>query len=125
MAENENGQEKTESPTTRRRQQARDEGQIARSAELSAAAVLLAGARLDRDRRRHLARHVCAPARLHDSAGSLSARSPDAGRRGHRRCARSSLGLIGALLPFVAGVVLVTVAREPDPVARRHVAGGR
>lgn len=44
MAENEDGAEKTESPTARRLQQARDEGQIARSVELSAAAVLLAGA---------------------------------------------------------------------------------
>ena len=44
MAENEDGQEKSEDPTGRRRQQAIDEGQVPRSAELSAAAVLLAGA---------------------------------------------------------------------------------
>ncbi len=36
-------QERTESPTPRRREQAREEGQIARSVELSAAAVLLGG----------------------------------------------------------------------------------
>lgn len=38
------GQERTESPTPRRRQQARDEGRVARSVELSAALILIAGA---------------------------------------------------------------------------------
>ena len=38
------GQERNEAPTPRRRQQARDEGRVARSQELSAAFALLAGA---------------------------------------------------------------------------------
>lgn len=44
MAEDENGQEKTEEPTSKRKQQAKDEGQVPRSRELSSAAVLIAGA---------------------------------------------------------------------------------
>lgn len=44
MAENENGQEKTEEPTGRRLQQAREEGQVPRSRELNTTVVLLAGA---------------------------------------------------------------------------------
>jgi flagellar biosynthetic protein FlhB len=40
--QNPGGQERTESPTPRRRARARDEGRVARSTELSAAAVLLA-----------------------------------------------------------------------------------
>lgn len=47
MAENDNDQERTEKPTAKRLEQAREEGQVPRSAELSAAAVLLiAGASL-------------------------------------------------------------------------------
>lgn len=44
MAENDSGQDKTEEPTGRRLEQARDKGQIARSKELGTAAVLLAAA---------------------------------------------------------------------------------
>lgn len=44
MAENENGQEKTEEATPRRQEKARDEGQIARSRELTTAFILLGGA---------------------------------------------------------------------------------
>lgn len=43
MAEDENGQEKTEDPTSKRKQQAKDDGQVPRSRELSSAAVLIAG----------------------------------------------------------------------------------
>lgn len=43
MAEDD-GQERTEDPTARRRQKAREEGQVARSPELSAVAMLIAGA---------------------------------------------------------------------------------
>lgn len=42
MAENDSSQEKTEEPTGRRLEQAREKGQIARSKELGTAAVLLA-----------------------------------------------------------------------------------
>ncbi|MDY6813323.1 MAG: flagellar biosynthesis protein FlhB [Pseudomonadota bacterium] len=44
MAESESGQERTEQPTPRRLQQARDKGQVARSRELASAAVVTAGA---------------------------------------------------------------------------------
>ena len=44
MAENDSGQERTERPTTRRLEKAREEGQVPRSPELSAAAVLLISA---------------------------------------------------------------------------------
>jgi flagellar biosynthetic protein FlhB len=43
MAENENGQEKTEEATPRRQEKAKEEGQIARSRELGTACVLLGG----------------------------------------------------------------------------------
>lgn len=42
--ESTSGQERTESPTPRRRQLAREEGRVARSVELSAALILIAGA---------------------------------------------------------------------------------
>lgn len=44
MAEHDSGQERTEEATPKRRQEARDKGQIARSKELGTAAVLLAAA---------------------------------------------------------------------------------
>jgi flagellar biosynthetic protein FlhB len=107
MAENESGQERTESPTARRRQQAREEGRVARSAELSAAAVLLAGAAsiglAGGQSLATFARRV-----MRDSAASLStgALTPAGATHVLRTV---TLGLIAALLPFVAGVVVVTV----------------
>ncbi len=44
MAENEDGQEKSQEPTARRRDQARKKGQVARSKELATFAVTLSGA---------------------------------------------------------------------------------
>jgi flagellar biosynthesis protein FlhB len=44
VAENDNGQERTERPTPRRLEEARQEGRVPRSAELNAAAVLLVAA---------------------------------------------------------------------------------
>ncbi|MBC3949062.1 flagellar biosynthesis protein FlhB [Pseudomonas folii] len=44
MAENENGQDKTEDPTDKKRSDARKEGQIARSKELNTLAIMMAGA---------------------------------------------------------------------------------
>ena len=41
MAENDNDQERTERPTARRLEKAREEGHVPRSPELNAAAVLL------------------------------------------------------------------------------------
>lgn len=43
MAENENGAEKSEEPTAKRKQQAREKGEIARSRELNTLAILLGG----------------------------------------------------------------------------------
>src|SRR6188768_3846554 len=43
MAENEDGQERTESATPKRLEEARQKGQIPRSRDLTAAAVLMAG----------------------------------------------------------------------------------
>ncbi len=43
MAENENGAEKSEEPTAKRKQDARKKGQIARSRELNTLAIMLAG----------------------------------------------------------------------------------
>lgn len=44
MAENENGQDKTEEPTDKKREDARKEGQIARSKELNTLVIMMAGA---------------------------------------------------------------------------------
>ncbi len=44
MAQSDSGQERTEQPTPKRRQEAKDKGQIARSRELNTVMVLLAGA---------------------------------------------------------------------------------
>ncbi|OCR24672.1 flagellar biosynthesis protein FlhB [Pseudomonas syringae] len=44
MAENENGQDKTEDPTDKKKADARKEGQIARSKELNTLAIMLVGA---------------------------------------------------------------------------------
>ena len=108
MAENEDGQDKSESPTARRRQQALDEGQVPRSAELSAAAVLLAGA---------MAIGMAGGPALGDfsmrvmreSAGALSSGAlTPAGAIGILRSI--SLGLMAAMAPFVGGVALVTIA---------------
>ena len=41
--ENENGQERTEAPSARKEQQAREKGQVARSRELNTMVLLLAG----------------------------------------------------------------------------------
>ena len=43
MAENDNGQEKTEEATPKRLEKSREEGQVARSKELGTALILLAG----------------------------------------------------------------------------------
>jgi flagellar biosynthesis protein FlhB len=107
MAENEDGQEKTESPTGRRRQQARDEGQIARSVELSAAAVLLAGAgtiaATGGTSMSSFAQRV-----MRESAGALSA-DPITPAGGANIVRTVVLGLVGALAPFFIGVATITI----------------
>src|SRR5690606_15587724 len=44
MAENEDGQERTEDPSARKLEQAREKGQVARSKELGSVAVMMFGA---------------------------------------------------------------------------------
>jgi len=107
MAENEDGQERTESPTARRRQMAHDEGRVARSADLSSVAVMLAGAALlatsGGSSLATFARRV-----LQESAGALS--SGPMGPAGAEQALRTVvLGLVLALLPFLLGIVALTV----------------
>jgi len=108
MSENENGQERSESATAKRRQDARDKGQIARSVELSASAVLLGGAAtIFSVGGRSLA--AFANRVLQESAASLSsgAMTPVGATNALRTVA---LGLVAALGPFFAGVAGVTIA---------------
>jgi len=108
MAENEDGQEKSESPTARRRQQARDEGQIARSVELSAAAVLLAGAgSIAMSGGTSLA--TFAQRMMRESAGALTA-DPLTAAGGANVLRTVVLGLVSALMPFFLGVAVITIA---------------
>lgn len=107
MAENEDGQERSESPTQRRRDEARNEGRIARSADLSSVAVLLAGAGFlsmaGGGALGNFSRRV-----LQESAGSLSAGAlTPVGAANVLRTV--TLGLVQALAPFLAGVAAVTI----------------
>lgn len=99
MADEPTTQERTESPTPRRRQQAREEGRVARSQELSAAAVLLAGtAALAGFGGQSLAGFAIRLMR--ESARSLSSGPLTAG--GAVMALRSlATGLVLALLPFL------------------------
>jgi flagellar biosynthetic protein FlhB len=113
MAEHENDQERTEQPTARRREKAREEGHVPRSAELNAAAVLLVtagslhflggaiGARLFDIMRSGLS---VSPARAVDPALALAAASAEL-LRGLLVCAPLlGLTLIAALVaPLTLG----------------------
>jgi flagellar biosynthetic protein FlhB len=107
MSENENGQERSESPTAKRRQQAKDEGRIARSADLSSVAVMLAGAALlamtGGSSLATYSRRV-----LQESAGALSAGAltPSGAQQVLRTLV---LGLIQALLPFLGGIAAAVI----------------
>lgn len=109
MADGREGGERTEKPTARRLQQARDQGQIARSQELSAAVVLLAGAAaLAVAAGPSLGRFAAET--LRESARAL-AMDPmtAAGASGMLR--HLTLGFLVALLPFAIGVMgIVTLA---------------
>ncbi len=101
------GQEKTEQPTARRRQKAREEGQIAKSAELSAVAVMLAGAAM-------LATSGGAP--LADFAMRITRTSAQALSGGELTAAGAVemlggtvLQLMWALMPFAVGVTAFTL----------------
>lgn len=107
MAENEDGQERTETPTARRRQEARDEGRVARSTDLSSVAVMLAGAAfLSMSGGSALAsfsRRV-----MQESASSLSAGAlTPAGAA--TVLSTLVMGLVQALMPFLGGIAAVTI----------------
>lgn len=103
----EDGQERTEDPTGRRREKAREEGQIARSPELSAVAMLLAGAAV-------LAASGGAP--LADFAVRFTRHSAQSISGGELTAAGATellrgmaLQLMQALAPFAIGVTAVTL----------------
>jgi flagellar biosynthesis protein FlhB len=99
------GQERTEKPTQRRLQQAREQGQVARSQELSAAAVMLTGAAA-------LAM-VAGPSLSRFAGGTLreSARAlagdPMTAAGGIGMLRHLTMGFVFALLPFAIGVMAV------------------
>ncbi len=103
MAADEGG-DKTEQPTPRRREEAREEGQIARSMDLTAAASLLAGAVLLK---------VCGPAMLTKMLAVTQAlgRGP-ALRAGELLPWMKQVGRAAAemLAPFLFFMVVVTIA---------------
>jgi flagellar biosynthetic protein FlhB len=107
------GQERTESPTPRRREQARREGKVARTPELPAAAVLLAGGlALAAAGGRALADYAAGTLRA--SAAGLSGDALTPG--GAAQVLRSvTLGLLAALFPLMLAVagaaVLVNLAQ--------------
>ena len=107
MADNEDGQERTEAATARRRQEARDQGRVARSAELSGSAMLLTGSAL-------LATAAggglagFAVRVLHESTAALSGGAMTAA--GASQALRTiALGMMAALAPLLAGIVAVSV----------------
>lgn len=103
MAADEGG-DKTEQPTPRRREEAREEGQIARSMDLTAAVSLLAGAVLIK---------VCGPAMLTKMLATLQALGRPPGlQAGELLAWMKQIGRAAAemLLPFLFFVVVVTIA---------------
>lgn len=104
--ENASSQEKTESPTQRRREQAREEGQIARSQELSGAAVLLAGTMALAAGGAAIAGYPARVLREASRAISADALTP----RGAELMLRSTaVGFVMALLPFLVALVAAAV----------------
>lgn len=99
--ENSSSQERTESPTQRRRDKAREDGQIARSQELSGAAVMLAGTLALAAGGASLTGY---PARvLRETARAISADTLTP--RGAELMLRSTVvGFVMALLPFLVSL---------------------
>ncbi len=114
-------QERTESPTPRRRQQAREEGRVARSPELSAAVVLLAGtAALASVAGTGLAEHVLRLFR--DGAQALSAGPlTPAGATAWLRAV--GFGLVLALLPFA--LILTATVVVANVLQTRGLVSGK
>jgi len=100
-------QERTESPTPRRRQQAREEGRVARSQELSAAVVLLAGTTaLASFGGAGLAAHAT---RLFQEAARALSTGPLTPAAAAELLQGIVVGLLLALLPLVLAIAAVAV----------------
>lgn len=108
MAENEDGQERTEDPTARRKDEARREGQIPKSAELSTATVLLAGAAM-LSMSGGQALSDFAMRIMRESASALSA-SPFTAAGSVNILRTVTLGLLAALTPFFVGTGVAATA---------------
>lgn len=108
MAENEDGQERSEQATARHRAEARDKGRVPKSVELSAAAVLLAGgAGIAAAGGGSLADF--STRLMRESAGALSGGPLTLG--GASEALRgTTLGLLAALAPLLAAVALASLA---------------
>ncbi len=103
--ENQSSEDKTEAPTPRRRKQARDEGKIARSPELAAAALLLTGTGiLSVSGGGGLGSFVSEMFRV--SASRLSS-DPMTAAGALDLLRRMGAGMLLALLPLLAGIVVV------------------
>lgn len=107
MAENEDGQERSEQPTSRHREEARQQGRIPKSVELSTAATMLAGAAVlavtGGDALAAFAQRL-----LRECAGALSAGPlTQAGAADALR--GTTLGLLAALAPFVIGIAVASI----------------
>ena len=121
--ENTTSQERTEKPTPRRRERAREEGQVARSQELSAAVVLLAGAGV-------LAVAGVGPlgaylTRLIGGAAASLSTAPLSPVAAAHAAREAMTGLLLALLPFLlplaAVVAVVNLAQARGVVAAKPI----
>lgn len=102
------GQERTESPTPRRRQLARSEGQVARSPELSAAISLLAGASVLALLSGHLFADYAR--RTLVACGSALSGDPLSATSGAGLLRSAASGFLASFLPFGLGVAGIVVA---------------
>lgn len=102
------GQERTEAATPKRREEARKEGQVPRSAELSAATLLLAGTGvLAASGGAGLARHAVAV--LHSDIAWLSGQ-PMSGMQAIAIVQQVGRSTLLALLPVLGGIAAITLA---------------
>ncbi len=120
MADSNSAQERTEKPTARRLEQAREEGRVARSPEVSGAVVLLAGAFI-LSGFGAVAFAEFAQRVLQQSAHTLAFGPTDSGGSAVALLHDSALGFVMALLPFglaVAGTAtLVNLAQTRGVVS--------
>mgnify|MGYP001160700453 CR=1 FL=1 len=104
-----NGQDKTEKPTARRRAHAREEGELAKSPEFTSAAATLAGvALLGASGAAAIATLTVHQLRISTRALSMGERAGDGDLLASVRAVM--LGTVGALLPLFAAVALASIA---------------